>query len=96
MKDLVECLLNINITMQNDTTKKRLYFPNIKTINYYLSIRSLTFTKSIFLWLMQLNLFIDLFINLYFTKNKSNNKNCGKNERNLTKKVGNKKFGPKK
>lgn len=82
--------------MQNDTTKKTLCFPNIKTINYYLLIRSLTFTKSLFFWLMQLNLFIDPLINLYFTKNKSHNKNCGKNERNLTNKVGNKEFGPKK
>ena len=76
MKDLISYLLDINIPMQSNAFKKRLFNFTILAIDYYWPIQSLTQTKSIFLWLDGLSLFVSPPTNLNCIKSESHSDNC--------------------
>ena len=90
MKDLVCCSLDINIPMQSNAAERRLFDRTVEAIDYYCPIQPSTPTKLVFLWLAQLNLLVGPSTNLDRTKNKSFSDNCGKNNGDMSDKVGGK------
>ena len=76
MKDLVSYSLEVNILMQSNISKKKLFDLVILAIDYYWPIQPSIPTKSIFFWLDRLNLFVGLPTNLNRIKSESHNNNC--------------------
>ena len=76
MKDVVSYLLNINIPVQNNTFKKRLFDFIVLTIDYYWPTQPPTQIKLIFLWLDKLSPLISPLINSNHTENESHRNNC--------------------
>ena len=89
MKDLVYCLLDVNIPVQSNTAEKRLFDRTIEAIDYHCPVRLPTPTKSVFLWLVQSSPLVGLSTDPNCTKSKSLGDNCGKNNGDLSNGVGN-------
>lgn len=87
MKDLVCYLLDINIPVQSNAAKKKLFDLAIVVIDYYWPVQSIIPTKSIFLQLAQLNSLIDLSTDPDYTESKSFNDNCGKSNGDMSDRV---------
>lgn len=96
MKDLVCCLLDINLSVQNNAVEKRLFNRVVKNIDYYWLIQPPMPTKSSFLWLAQLTLLVSLLIDPNRIKSKSFSDNCSKSNRNMSDWVSSKKLVTKK
>ena len=78
MKDLVCCLLDGNIPVQNDAAKRRLFDRAFEAIDYYWLVRPPAPTESVFLWLAQLSPLVGPATYPDRTESESLSDNCGK------------------
>ena len=88
MKDLVYCSLDVNISVQSNAAKKRLFDHAIEPIDYYYLVRSFTLIKSVFFWLAQLNTHVGPSTDPKRTKSKTLSDNCGKSNDDISNEVG--------
>ena len=92
MKDLVYCLLDVNIFMQSNAVEKGLFNHAIEAIDYYWLIQPPTPIELVFLWLAQLSPLVDLSIDPDHIESKNLGNNYGKINYNMSDEVDNEKL----